>query len=340
MYQKKIDLLNVVLILASLYLAFVIPFELFLFSYAVLGPLHYLTEINWLNKKSYFIQNQRWIWFFVSLAFLISIPLLLSSSYLHNLEDYSLVSAIQGFCKKYNDNLTLLALLLAIGAVQFHQKKSILIFLLISLIISAGMLFLFPISLMVISLFIPTLIHVYLFTLFFMIYGCIHNTNTFGILSIVLLAISPFLILFANIEPSHFSISQETIDRFKGSNFQQLNGSIAKLTDTLVNGNFYMLSVSGIKIQIFIAFCYTYHYLNWFSKTNIIGWARNVSRFKLLGIVAVWILSIMLYSLDYRTGYTFLFILSLSHVFLEFPLNIVSIKSILSNISLSKSSMK
>src|ERR1043165_8502495 len=34
--------------------AFVLPFELFLFSYAVLGPLHYLTEISWLHDRKYF----------------------------------------------------------------------------------------------------------------------------------------------------------------------------------------------------------------------------------------------------------------------------------------------
>src|ERR1700682_2159045 len=36
--------------------AFAIPFELFLFSYAVLGPLPYLTEISWLHDRSYFVK--------------------------------------------------------------------------------------------------------------------------------------------------------------------------------------------------------------------------------------------------------------------------------------------
>jgi hypothetical protein len=36
-------------------LHFAVPFELLLFSYAVLGPLYYLAEISWLHKKKYFI---------------------------------------------------------------------------------------------------------------------------------------------------------------------------------------------------------------------------------------------------------------------------------------------
>jgi hypothetical protein len=34
-------------------LAIVIPFELVLLSYAVLGPAHYLTEISWLSGNNF-----------------------------------------------------------------------------------------------------------------------------------------------------------------------------------------------------------------------------------------------------------------------------------------------
>ena len=44
--------------LVSAVLAFILPFELFLFSYAVLGPLHYLTEIGWLHKKNYYTKGK------------------------------------------------------------------------------------------------------------------------------------------------------------------------------------------------------------------------------------------------------------------------------------------
>src|SRR5947208_8377743 len=40
--------------LLSCLLAFLFPFQLFLFSFAVLGPLHYFTEIPWLHGKKYY----------------------------------------------------------------------------------------------------------------------------------------------------------------------------------------------------------------------------------------------------------------------------------------------
>src|ERR1700759_3136948 len=58
MNTRNIDLTNIGLMLISCALAFVIPFELFLFSYAVLGPLHYLTEITWLKKRDCFANGK------------------------------------------------------------------------------------------------------------------------------------------------------------------------------------------------------------------------------------------------------------------------------------------
>lgn len=53
---SRIDYLNIGLIITSFIIAIYLPFRLFLLSYAILGPLHYLTELNWLNKQQYFIK--------------------------------------------------------------------------------------------------------------------------------------------------------------------------------------------------------------------------------------------------------------------------------------------
>src|SRR5262245_1075832 len=45
--------------LLSAAIAWVVPFELFVLSYAILGPLHYLTEISWLHDRGYFTPS-RW----------------------------------------------------------------------------------------------------------------------------------------------------------------------------------------------------------------------------------------------------------------------------------------
>src|SRR5947208_11203207 len=55
----QVNYLNLGLMIVSCVLAYIIPFELFLFAYAVLGPLHYLTEISWLHDRKYFAEGER-----------------------------------------------------------------------------------------------------------------------------------------------------------------------------------------------------------------------------------------------------------------------------------------
>jgi hypothetical protein len=107
-----------------------------------------------------------------------------------------------------------------------------------------------------------------------------------------------------------------------------LNRSIALFFDSVNSNQFQLISKIGVKIQIFIAFCYTYHYLNWFSKTSIIGWNRNISKTRISIILIIWLTSILLYWYNYKVGLSALFFLSMLHVFLEFPLNITTIKAI------------
>ena len=74
MKAVQLDKLNLVLIIVSLALAFWLPFELFLMAYAVLGPLHYLTETNWIRDKAYFIAFPYWKYFVIAAALLFSFP--------------------------------------------------------------------------------------------------------------------------------------------------------------------------------------------------------------------------------------------------------------------------
>ena len=92
-----------------------------------------------------------------------------------------------------------------------------------------------------------------------------------------------------------------------------------------------LASPAFFKVQSFIAFAYTYHYLNWFSKTSIIKW-HQVEKRK-FGFVAVfWVGSLALYKVDYRLGFAAVSALSLLHVVLEFPLNFVSMRAILGTV--------
>ena len=70
---ERIDYINIGLLVFSCLLAFVIPFELFLFAYAVMGPLHYLTEISWLHDKNYYSTDRRDVILLVVVSLLLTI---------------------------------------------------------------------------------------------------------------------------------------------------------------------------------------------------------------------------------------------------------------------------
>src|SRR5215468_5165727 len=65
----RLDYLNMGLMVGSAVIARAVPFGLFLVAYAVLGPLHYLTEIGWLHQRSYFAPRRSWAWLLAVMAF-------------------------------------------------------------------------------------------------------------------------------------------------------------------------------------------------------------------------------------------------------------------------------
>lgn len=336
MKSKNVDLLNVLLIFISLVAAFKLPFELFLFSYAVLGPLHYITEINWLKGKNYFVKEKKWIWIFAVSAAVIAIPPIIRLPVFKSLREIQLVKSFLEASYFITNELILVSLLFAIGLVYFKKRTQILIFLIVTIIVSTIVVKFVPFSLILVGVFIPTIIHVYLFTLLFMIFGTLNNKSKAGVAAIVFLILAPLIIIISNIDPETYMPSTTTQNTFLASGFQGINRSIADFLGTVEGGQFSLMSIAGVKIQIFIAFCYTYHYLNWFSKTSVIGWSKNISRSKLLVILAIWIGAMLLYWYDYKTGFIALFFLSFFHVLLEFPLNVTSIKGIVSKFKTNK----
>jgi hypothetical protein len=55
--MRRNDITHLGLLLASLALAYVPPFELLL-CYAILGPAHYFTEISWLHDRGFFLPHR------------------------------------------------------------------------------------------------------------------------------------------------------------------------------------------------------------------------------------------------------------------------------------------
>jgi hypothetical protein len=326
MNAKKIDIFNIFLVIISLIIAVITPFKLFLFSYAILGPLHYLTEITWLHKKNYFFSaNKKWSIIFIILTLLVSL------NTIFKFIDWEINQSIAAYIKligKQTNILLLIGFLFAVSLIFFKKRKDLILAFILTLPVSFIIANYIPNLLLFIGVFLPTLIHVYIFTLFFILYGTIKSKSKYGIyLSILLLAV-PFIIFFIPIDSINYQPSAKTKDTFSSTNIKTVGKVIAQLLNKLQDGNFSLLSETGLRIQIFISFAYTYHYLNWFSKTSIIGWKNAISKRKYFLILFIWILSMGLYIYDFRTGLITLFFLSFLHVLLELPLNITTIKEV------------
>lgn len=328
MKTTHINYLNMALIVISMMVAFQLPFELFLFSYAVLGPLHYLTEMAWLKEKNFFSKSKHDWKILGGLCTLYVLCYLFYEFSLHDAtipyyqsmfgeEEYKEVASFVG-----NITVHLIAVGFFIALAMVLVKK-----MLWRIVVGVGV---FVISWFlaenmtytnIFNLFIPTLIHVFLFTGIFMLYGALKGRSKSGVLSFFLLLVVGAICFFTSYVDPSYRASQETLDSYIASNFHYLNSHIFQLFEQHIPTQRELFADAfGVGIQRFIAFAYTYHYLNWFSKTSIIGW-HKVSRKWLIFVIVVWILAVCLYAYSYKVGLIALLYLSMLHVFLEFPLN-------------------
>jgi len=69
----------------------------------------------------------------------------------------------------------------------------------------------------------------------------------------------------------------------------------------------------------FLAYAYCYHFLNWLSKTETIGWGRQ-SRARWAWIAAGSAVAWALYAWDFGTGFLLVLPVSVGHAVMEFPL--------------------
>lgn len=315
MNTAKIDIVNIVLMLLATIAAFILPFELLLFSYAVLGPLHYLTEIGWLHKRNYFATGKYdFLWLILLCLVLIIFNLILTDTPRENIA----LCLFLGFAS-------------ALGMILFDNFLNKLILIIagffIGLLFSKSQPFF-----LLFAVFLPTIIHVFIFTGLFIIQGALKNKSITGVISVltfVLCAVSFFVwqptfsfyhvtdYAKQNVVATKFAFLNQTIMYCLG----EVEPTVAKVFDSGI----------GTSVMRLLAFAYTYHYLNWFSKTSVIRW-HDVPQKWLVTTAVLWIASVALYAYDYLVGLQALLLLSMLHVFLEFPLNFRSVQGIYGSI--------
>ena len=399
--DDKINYLNIGLMLVTMVLAYYFPFETFLLAYAFLGPLHYLTEISWLHDRQYFTKGKYDF-----------IPLLLIGIAL----SYAAFAKDAGFDMEfYNtfvelglfDKLLVLALFSSL-LFAFVKNLPVKIFSILFLFIFISGWFSednkemnqSSTTVFALTSLLPTLIHVYVFTGLFMLFGALKSRSKTGLMSVGAFIILPIILIFViPVKPKTNYISAYGKEAYyaDGDGFFYTNVSIMdhfdltkvpnltnkQYLDSIVNkkspsnqlpaaerkrisdslstmlsadfivpnqeNEYYMkpipvnkaipvnpkdfywssvfFSTVGIMLMRFIAFAYMYHYLNWFSKTEVIRW-HKVPKIRFAAVLLIWLAACGLYAYNYALGLSFLFFLSFTHVLLEFPLNMVSIVGI------------
>lgn len=293
----QINHLNSALIVFSALIAWFLPFELFLFSYAVLGSLHYFTQISWMHDRNYFCPTKKH-----------SIPLYLITATILVVNEL-LGIPLQGL------------IFLAFGCsalIGFAQSR---------IIIITGFLILIPLSQLVSQIntlniifaaLLPSLIHVCIFTLLFMLYGCLKTNSQSGYFSVFVYLVCGIAMLLLP-ETTNYTVNKVLFN--DASSFMEISQHLNEMLQRDVSKE------ALISTFRFMAFAYTYHYLNWFSKTKVINW-HKISKKRAYGIITAWLMAIAIYAYDYKTGFLVILFFSMAHAILEFPLNIQCMKSI------------
>lgn len=333
MNPVKTDIINIFLMIFSAILAILLPFELFLLSYAILGPLHYLTEISWLHQKQYFIKNKRdyKVLLLICIFIAIAISIIAAWVFLKNLSITTKIFSLINFDKNEFEIMSSTYL----ACLVFFAFTSALILTFIhdwwwrinSFVISFILICLFKGTFnysVIFGILLTTIIHVWVFTGIFILLGAIKNKKLSGYISFLIFLICSFSFCF--ISKNNYIINQYFLGALAVNNFA-LNQTLLNILNIPFEKSEILTSVASLKIQSFIAYIYTYHYLNWFSKVDLIKWNKVPKPF-LFSAIALWIISVGLYYYDYSLGFYFLIFLSMMHVFLEFPLNFVSIKEL------------
>src|SRR5262249_50774344 len=169
--MRRTDTVHLGLMLLALGIAYVVPFELLLLSYVVLGPAHYTTEISWLHDRKYFLPHRGVA---VVLAVIAAAAAMSASAPRAGFWRWSacVVCALFGATTTGAQGVVLVIGALGLTGLMYARAP----------------------SLAVLGVLLPTLIHVSLFTLIFMTLGAYRSGSRVQAALIVVYALAIGLI--------------------------------------------------------------------------------------------------------------------------------------------------
>jgi hypothetical protein len=281
------------LMVTALGVTYLVPFELLLLSYVVLGPAHYATEISWLHDRKYFLPRRDIAAGLAGIA--IVAALIEHAAWFGFVMWAAFVGCLLATATSAMQTMALFIVAVALTVVMMANGA----------------------SLAVLGVLLPTLIHVSLFTLVFMVLGAVRSGEKVQwlLVAIYLAAIALILIVPPTAETMIPSFEQAGRDYF--ANVAPALGRLFGVPNLRLD----------TRLTSLLAFIYTYHYLNWFIKADVIRW-NNMSKGRLTLVVAASGASTALYFYDYALGFTVLLAFSLMHIVLEFPLNSLALRQL------------
>jgi hypothetical protein len=293
---------NFLALVVSAVAASLAPLQVFIFVYAFVGPLHYLTEIAWLKKKGFYfgggVVSER---VYVAVAAVLCVAVSV---------DFYIHRGLTGYAIG-------VLMVLSLGALV---KKP---YVLISALVAGYVAKFFVHGLVIfVGAILPTIVHVYVFTMLFMVSGLVRERKQAAIAWIkwvnpVLLLGLPVVLVMARWNyppPGSYWVHAE-------AGFSALHGYLVGLLGHNLHPDASILAdPAAAGVLRFLAFIYLFHYLNWFAKTELLQWHR-VSRASWGWIAALYSVSVGCYLWNFVIGFYLVNFLSMLHVFLEFPLN-------------------
>jgi hypothetical protein len=294
MPMRVTDAAHLGLMLAALGLTYLVPFELLLLSYVVLGPAHYATEISWLHDRKYFLPR-RGIALVLAVVAIVAALIDNASWFGFVMWAAFIVCALAASATTGLQGVVLVVIAIALTAAMLMQAA----------------------SLAVLGVLLPTLIHVSLFTLVFMTLGAYRSGGRMQwvLVALYLAAIALILIVppsAATLIPSFEKAGQDYF-----ANVGPALGRLFGIRDLRLD----------TRLTSLLAFIYTYHYLNWFIKAEVIRWNR-MTKGRIALVAAASAASTALYFYDYAFGFSVLLAFSLAHVVLEFPLDSLAVRQL------------
>ena len=275
------------------------PLQVFIYVYAFVGPLHYLTEIAWLKKKGFYfgggVVSER---VYVAIAAVLCVAVSVDFYIRRGLTGYAIGILI----------------VLSLGALVKNP------YVLISALVAGYVAKFFVHGLvMFVAAILPTIAHVYIFTMLFMVSGLVRERKRSALawFNPVLLLGLPVVLLMARWSypvPGSYWVNAE-------AGFTALHNYLVRLLGHNLHPDATILAdPAAAGVLRFFAFIYLFHYLNWFAKTELLQWHR-VSRGSWAWIAALYSVSVGCYLWSFMVGFYIVNFLSMLHVFLEFPLN-------------------